>query len=272
MSAMATTSKSGKTVPPPPLPPGVIRHVPPTPPPPPPKKAKTSMAMASGSSTAQGSQEPWNPEQVTDDPKKKNWWDKGAKGRKKKMRSIEHWLKQNQENFAKMDQNDFVQPGLAEWEYPAYDFREQARKWELLRYFAFLLQMVIKLVKVWVPTRAQIKHYGLGVQTPARTALLIMHTGPLPDMSVVQLKNIKRFLFGRVAKDTENLKAFQEQADEEVANDKKMTTAFWMKDHINDVMIPLVKDGHLPKLNPNLPALQQYDHVWEDNECMLLYG
>ena len=188
------------------------------------------------------------------------------------MRSFEHWLQLNQQNFANMEHNDVVQPGLDEWRFPAYAFRQQARKWEVLRYFAFLLQMVLKLVKVWHPTRAHIKRYGLGVNTPARIASLIMHSGPLPQESVVQLKSIRRVLFGRLARETVNLKSFQAQAEKEADDDKTMATACWVKDHINDVMIPVVKGGHLPKLNPNLPALKQYEHVWEDYEYMFPHG
>ena len=230
------------------------------------------MAMTCGSSSAQGSQDAWDPERVTDEPKKKTWWDKGAKGKKKKLRSVQHWLKMNEENFAKMDKNDFVQQGLDEWEFPSCHFRKKAQRWQLLRYFAFLLQMVLKLVKVWQPTRTQKKHYGLGVSTPARIALLIMHSGPLPQESVLQLKSIRRFLFGRLARETENLKAFKTHKDEEEENDKRMSTAFLIKDHITDFMLPLVKEGKLPKLNPNLPALKQYEHVWDDCEYMLPDG
>ena len=89
---------------------------------------------------------------------------------------------------------------------------------------------------------------------------------------VCQLKSIRRFLFGRLARETENLKAFKTHKDEEEENDKRMSTAFLIKDHIIDFMLPLVKKGNLPKLNPNLPALKQYEHVWEDCEYMLPDG
>ena len=188
------------------------------------------------------------------------------------MRIMEHWLKWNEPNFVSMGQNDFVEHGLKEEDFPSYKFRQEARKWELARYFAFLLQMILKLVKVWFPTRRQVSHYGLGVNTPARVALLIMHSGPLPQESVIQLKSIKRFLFGRGASTTEDVKTFEALSLEEAAKDKTMHTAFWVKQHINDVMIPLVKEERLPKLNPNLPGTKQYDDVWQDREYRLPEG
>ena len=99
-----------------------------------------------------------------------------------------------------------------------------------------------------------------------------MHTGPLPRESVVQMKSIKRILFGRVAKDSENLKAFKAEAEKEAENDKTMTTAFWIRDHVKDVIIPMVKDGTLPKVNPNIQILPQYNDIWQECEYMLPQG
>ena len=77
----AMASSQNKRLPAP-VAPGTVKYMPP--PPLPPKKSKSSTGMASGSSTAQGSQEPWDPERVTDEPKSKNWWDRGNTGRRKK--------------------------------------------------------------------------------------------------------------------------------------------------------------------------------------------
>ena len=63
---------------------GLVKSVPS--PPPPPKRRKMSTAQGSeetAQGTAQGSKETWDPEQVTDQPKSKKWWDKGSAGRKK---------------------------------------------------------------------------------------------------------------------------------------------------------------------------------------------
>ena len=145
------------------MPAGLVK-TPPPPPPPPRKRLKSDTGEAIDVTSAQSSQEQWDPEQVTDEPKSKRWWDKGKAGRKKKLRALDHWVSLNHKNFKNMHQNDFVPGGLDEWEFPAYEFRTQARKWEVLRYFSFLIQMVLKLVKVWHPTRAQNKTLWTGVQ------------------------------------------------------------------------------------------------------------
>ena len=272
VNAMASITK--RKSPPFPLPAGLV--ICPPPPPPPPKRQKLETGEAHPATTAKSSSshQKWDPE-AQDKPKAKHWWEKGKAGKKKKLRAMKHWVDLNHANFAKMDKNDFVdndKNGLKEWEFPAHEFRKHARKWEILRYFSFLLQMVIKFVKVWHPTRAQKKHYGLGCHTAARIALTMMHTGPLPRESVLQLRSIKRVLWGRVASDSENLKVFESESRKEAENDKSMTVAFLIRDHIKDVLIPLVKDGTFPMVNPNRPILPQYQEVWEECEYMLPQG
>ena len=241
-----------------PLPPGVVKQGVPLPPPR--KKATTSTAASSASQN-------WNPEEVADERKDKTWWTKGTKGRKKKMRAVEHWLKKNQENFVKMDECDFVKRSLPPQESPSAYFRKTARKFELIRYFVFLFQMLLLFIRIWRPTKAQVKHYGLGVQTEARRALVIIHSGELPPESVAQLKSLKRHLFGRLARETENLSTINSIAQKESDSDTVMSTTYRIMDHVDEVMIPAVMKGTFPKLNPAFDALTQYAGCWEDRCC-----
>ena len=123
--------------------------------------------------------------------------------------------------------------------------------------------MVLLLIRVWRPTRQQIKHYGMGVDTPARRALVIMHSGDLPKESVTQLRSLKRHLYGRVARETENLKEFNAVAEAEAESDNIMSVTYRILDHIEDVMLPALRAGKFPKLNMDCDALSQYDDCWE---------
>ena len=181
------------------------------------------------------------------------------------MRAVEHWMRQNQENFAKMHECDFSKTAVPEWDSPSHWFRNHARKFEVIRYLVFLYQMVLKLIGVWRPTKMQLKHYGAGVHTAARRALLIHHTGPLPAESVMQLTSLKRYLYGRIARESENLATLEQRAHAESVSDSIMSTVYRIMDHIDDVMIPLVKLGKYPQINPNLDALTQYAEVMEDS-------
>ena len=124
--------------------------------------------------------------------------------------------------------------------------------------------MVLKLIGAWRPTKMQLKHYGAGVHAAARRASLIHHTGPLPAESVMQLKSLKRYLYGRIARESENLATLEQRAHAESVSDIVMSTVYRIMDHIDDVMIPLVKLGKYPQINPNLDALTQYAEVMED--------
>ena len=181
-----------------------------------------------------------------------------------KTRAIEHWLRQNQMNFTKMDECDFTKRAVPESDSPLSYFRAHGRKFEVLRYFVFLFQMVLKLVRVWRPTRKQLKDYGAGVHTAARRALLIHHTGPLPPESSMQFKSFKRYLYCRVAREAENLTMIEETAKAEFSSDAVMGMVYRIMDHIDDVMIPLVKAGTFPRINVEHNALTQYAEVMED--------
>jgi len=244
-----------KNPPPPPKPPGLVASGVPVPPPP--KKAKAASKQQSPPPP------PWDPEEVADKPKHKNWWDKGAKGRKKKLRAVEHWLSLNQVNFRKMAECDFTKRALPASASPSSYFRRKARRFEIIRYFCFLFQMVLLFIRVWKPTRQQMKHYGLGVQTAARRALLMMHTGELPQDSVTQLTSLKRYLFNRVARETENLAAFNKVSEDEHTSDGIMSVCFRIRDHIDEVMLPALRAGKFPKFNLEYDALSQYSDCWE---------
>ena len=179
------------------------------------------------------------------------------------MRAIQHWLKTNQANFEKMAVCDFTKRAVPPEQSPSFYFRRHARKFEVLRYFCFLFQMVLLFIRVFRPTRQQLKHYGLGVQTPARVALLMMHSGTLPQDSITQLTSLKRHLFNRVARETENYKEFQDIAENESKSDSKMSMTYRIIDHVNDVMLPALRDGRFPKFNVGFDALSQYDECWE---------
>ena len=127
--------------PPPPKPPGLLTRAQ-VPTPPPPKRAKAKL-------TAKATPpEPWDPERVKDEPKSKKWWQKGPKGKKKKMRAEGRWVRLNQRNFVLMHECDFTKPALPASESPSYYFRMDARYHEFNRYFSFLFQMIIKICRV----------------------------------------------------------------------------------------------------------------------------
>ena len=178
------------------------------------------------------------------------------------MRAQGHWDRLNQRNFVLMHECDFTKPALPASESPSYYFRMDARYHEFNRYFSFLFQMIIKICRVWRPTRKQVKHYGVGVQTPARTALLIHHSGQLPENSVLQLNSLKRYLTGRVARESEGLKAFEDITANEAKSDMIMSCTYRILDHVTENILPMVKNGTLPKLNLKHDAISQYDHCW----------
>ena len=109
----------------------------------------------------------------------------------------------------------------------------------------------------------QVKHYGHGMSTPARIALFMMHCGELSPDSVKQLTSLKRYLFGRVAQDSENYKVFDAVAKGEAVSDQIMTMTFRIIDHIKEVMLPEVKNGTFPKLNVEYCPLEQYADCWQ---------
>ena len=249
--------RSAPSPPPAPVPPGPLGpHVPV--PPWAKKKQKPTTSSQSGAPA------PWDPESVEDGLKSKSWWDKGAKGRKKKLRATEYWVRKNQENFSNMSLCDFTKRAVPSEESPSYYFRNNARKFEVIRYFVFLFQMVLLFIRVWRPTRKQVRHYGMGVDTPARRALVMIHSGELPAESVSQLKSLKRHLYGRVARETENLKELTQIAEAEADSDMVMSITFRILDHIELVMLPAVLEGKFPKLNVNYDSLSQYEDCWEE--------
>ena len=169
----------------------------------------------------------------------------------------------NQENFRNMGVCDFTKQAVPPEKSPSFYFRNNARKFEVMRYFVYLYQMVLLLVRVWKPTRKQVKHYGMGVDTSERRALVIIHSGELPDESISQLKSLKRYLYGRLARETENLKEFTAVAEAEVKSDTVMAITFRIRDHIETHMLPAVTEGKFPKLNPDYDSLSQYQDSWE---------
>ena len=80
----------------------------------------------------------------------------------------------------------------------------------------------------------------------------------------MQLTSLKRYLYGRIARESENLATLEQRAHAESVSDSIMSTVYRIMDHIDDVMIPLVKLGKYPQTNPNLDALTQYAEVMED--------
>ena len=243
---------------------------PPPPPPLPPGRVGADVLLPTSKKKAKvtttpktASPAPKDPEHVKDDAKLKNWWQQGTKRRNQKMRSIEHWLRFNQPNFMNMAVCDFPKQAVPPQESPSFHFRNEARKFEVIRYFVFLYQMVLLLIRVWRPTRWQVEHYGMGVDTPARRALVMIHSGLLPAESISQLKSVKRHLYGRAAKKTENLNEFNAVAEAEADSDMVMSISFRILDHIEDVMLPAVLNGKFPKLNPDFDSLAQYEDCWE---------
>ena len=91
----------------------------------------------------------------------------------------------------------------------------------------------------------------------------MMHSGELPVESVTQLTSLKRHLFCRVCRETENLKAFNEVSENEHNSDSLMGLTFRVRDHIQEVMIPALLAGKFPKLNSKYDALPQYEDCWE---------
>ena len=178
------------------------------------------------------------------------------------MRAVNHWFKMGKGNVGNMAVCDFTKRGLSENESPSYWFRRQARKFEVIRCFVFLAQMVLKFVRVWRPTREQIKHYGMGVYTPGRIALLMMHTAELPQDAVTQLTSLKRHLFNRVSHETGRLKALTQVVKEEQSDDMMAVTS-GIRDQINRVVFPALREGRLPKFNVDHDALTQYEDCWQ---------
>ena len=97
------------------------------------KKAKVTTTPKTASPA------PKDPEHVKDDAKLKNWWQQGTKRRNQKMRSIEHWLRFNQPNFMNMAVCDFTKQAVRLQESPSFHFRNEARKFEVIRYFGFFV-------------------------------------------------------------------------------------------------------------------------------------
>ena len=91
----------------------------------------------------------------------------------------------------------------------------------------------------------------------------MMHSGELPQESVTQLTSLKRHLFNRVAKETENLAALNQISENEVKSDCIMSITYRILDHIDEVMLPALRSGKFPKLNVNYDSLSQYDDCWE---------
>ena len=242
--------------------------MPPLPPPPPPDP-RTS-ASASDAPPESTRKRKWDPEDVVDAPKSKKWWQRGSRGRKKKLRSVAHWLKQNQANFTEMGQNDFTQPGIPDDQSPSFAFRQTADKYQVIRYFCFLIQMVMTLVRVWKPTRQQVKHYGLGVHTPQRRALIMMHSGELPQESQMQLKSLQRHLWGRVAKEAVNLSSIESVCRTENESDHHMAALYRLRDHISDVMLPGITSGKYPPVAVDVDPQTQYSECWKDHACVWL--
>ena len=130
--------------------------------------------------------------------------------------------------------------------------------------------MVLTLVRVWKPTRQQVKHYGLGVHTPQRRALLMMHSGELPPESKVQLRSLERHLWGRVAQEAVNLSTIENVCRAENEADHQMTALFRLKDHIEEVMLPGITAGRWPKVALDQSPQDQYGECWQDRECRSL--
>ena len=236
----------------------------PRPPPAPPPSGDAEHAPSSSSGAPL-----WNPEAVADDPKSKRWWAKGPSGRKKKIRAMAHWLKLNQQHFCNMANNDFQTPGLAEAWSPSHEFRRSAAKYQVIRYFIFLLQMVLTLVRVWKPSRKQVKHYGLGVHTPQRRALLMMHSGTLPPESRTQLRSLQRHLWGRVAEEAKNLSTIESMSRDECDRDHVFSAMFRLKDHIAEQMLPGIESGKYPKVRIDENPQDQYAECWKDRASVL---
>ena len=167
-----------------------------------------------------------------------------------------------------MDENDFWQEGIEDSDSPSYEFRWAAPKYQLIRYLVFLLQMVLTLVRVWKPTRQQVKHYGLGVHTPQRRALLMMHSGELPQESIVQLRSLQRHLWGRVAKEATQLSTIENVTRIENESDHQMSALYRLKDHVQEVMLPGITAGRWPKVQVNADPQKQYADCWQEQVCV----
>ena len=202
-----------------------------------------------------------------DAPKTQRWWEKGGKGKRKKYRATLDWLRKLQPNFVSMGENDFWQPSMPESVAPSSTFRAYAPRYQLIRYFAFLLQMVITLVRVWKPTRKQVKHYGLGVDSPQRRALLMVHSGELPLESVVQLRSVQRHLWGRISEEAEDSSSIENMCKLENESDQQMNALFKLQAHVVEVMLPGITAGRWPRVAVDVDPMTQYRECWKDRVC-----
>ena len=197
--------------------------------------------------------------------KGRKWNPKTSRGKTKLLRASEHWLECNKKNFPKMAEIDFTERGLLEHESPACRFRQEARPFELTRYFLFLFQMCLTFFRVWRPTKQQLKHYGVGLQSAGRRALLIMHSQELPPDSVTQLTSLRRHLFARVARESEKRCFAEKPMDKEMEQDAEMSTTYCIRDHISVSLLERAKLGSWPKLNLQYALLRQYEAVYKDS-------
>ena len=142
--------------------------------------------------------------------KSKKSWKQGRQGKQKLARAIRFHMSKNEENMARIGDFPFgaFTELVPEADSPLHKLR-QGPKWQMCRMAMFLLQMVMNLAKSYSPNPGLIRHFGSGLRTAPRMALLIHHETIIQDQWERQLCRKKNF-FARALKEGESLKVISE--------------------------------------------------------------
>ena len=152
--------------------------------------------------------------------------------------------------------------------YPNDLFLRVAPHHHVNRYCAFLLQSCLLLCRVFRVDRKLEGTYGVGQQTSARLALLLLHTAEMKNPEARLLKSLPRHLYGRMLKslDAQEQQAVDDIVTNEWKDDSLAAMGMRLDDFIRDHLHPNVEKGIYPKTNiaePLPKQERQWDNAWQ---------
>jgi len=178
------------------------------------------------------------------------------------LRAVAHKLTKVPENFAKLHEDPEADMPKIE-RYPSDRFLDEAEHWMLARYCNFLLQSVMLLTRVFQVPKNIAQIYGVGCNTAARLALLMMRTKRLENPEALQLKAVKRHLYARILRESDNRDQIQETTKQEWMDDRLTNLNGRLDDFLQAHVCPGILEGKYPKTNLEADMWKQWGDVWK---------
>ena len=205
---------------------------------------------------------------------KPGWW-RSKKGKKSLQRAKEH--RQLMEDQADSLDRLMVVPAWHEdavFLHPRQSIFATIRsgnKVEAARLCMFLLQLLILLIRTWVPSIGLKQHLGTGRETCTRMAILWHHVHRLDAEHVKRLRSIGQDLFLRaVSEGDADPSAFQKVQDSGSSSSQMFPSKEWsspdrLQVHFADVLVPQMLGGYYPGWREGMNFQFEYSgRVWQD--------